>query len=131
MSEEIFYKSAKELSLMLDAGEITSVEITHSVIDRTKKVDDKINAFISYDEEKTLEEAKASDDRRKSGNKLSDLDGIPVGIKDIISEKGQPLTCASKMLDGYISPYDATVISRMRDAGCVLWGRLNMDEFAI
>ncbi len=131
MSEEIFYKSATELSSMLDAGEITSVEITRAVINRTKNIDDKINAFISFDEKKTLDEAAASDARRRSGNKLSDLDGIPVGIKDIISEKGQPLTCASKMLSGYISPYDATVISRMRDAGCVLWGRLNMDEFAM
>ena len=131
MVKELFYKTASELERMLDSREITSVELTKSVIGRTKSIDDKINAFISYDEEKTLKEAEESDKRRKNGQKLSNLDGIPVGIKDIISERGQPLTCASKILEGYISPYDATVIERMRSSGCVLWGRLNMDEFAM
>ena len=131
MVKELFYKTASELEKMLDSREITSVELTKSVIERTKSIDDKINAFISYDEEKTLKEAEESDKRRKNGQKLSNLDGIPVGIKDIISERGQPLTCASKILEGYISPYDATVIERMHSAGCVLWGRLNMDEFAM
>ena len=107
MVKELFYKTASELEKMLDSREITSIELTKSVIERTKSIDDKINAFISYDEEKTLKEAEESDKRRKNGQKLSNLDGIPVGIKDIISEKGQPLTCASKILEGYISPYDA------------------------
>ncbi|MDR1401608.1 MAG: Asp-tRNA(Asn)/Glu-tRNA(Gln) amidotransferase subunit GatA [Puniceicoccales bacterium] len=131
MSNEIFYKSASELEKLLDSGEITSVDLTKAVIERTKSIDGKLNAFISFDERKTLEEALASDERRKGGRKLSPLDGIPIGIKDVISENGQPLTCGSKILKGYVSPYDATVIERLRSAGSVLWGRTNMDEFAM
>ncbi|MDR1595352.1 MAG: Asp-tRNA(Asn)/Glu-tRNA(Gln) amidotransferase subunit GatA [Puniceicoccales bacterium] len=131
INDGLFYKSAAELEKLLNSGEISSVELTKKMIDRTKAIDGKLNAFISFDEEKTLDEAKESDARRKVGKKLSPIDGIPVGIKDVISECGQPLTCGSKMLEGYIAPYDATVIGRMRDAGCVLWGRINMDEFAM
>ncbi|MDR1890748.1 MAG: Asp-tRNA(Asn)/Glu-tRNA(Gln) amidotransferase subunit GatA [Puniceicoccales bacterium] len=131
MDSEIFYKSALELEKLLDSGKLTSVELTKAVIERTKSIDDKLNAFISFDEKKTINEATQSDVRRKAGKKLSNLDGIPVAIKDLISERGQPLTCGSKILRGYVSPYDATVIERMRNAGCVLWGRLNMDEFAM
>ncbi|MDE6431991.1 MAG: Asp-tRNA(Asn)/Glu-tRNA(Gln) amidotransferase subunit GatA [Opitutales bacterium] len=129
--DKIFFKTAAELSDLLDKGEISSVELTKSVINRTKSVDDTIGAFLAYDEKKTLAEAEASDKRRREGNKLSDLDGIPVGIKDLIAEKGQQLTCGSKILENFVSPYDATVIERLKDAGCVLWGRLNMDEFAM
>ncbi|MDR1413527.1 MAG: Asp-tRNA(Asn)/Glu-tRNA(Gln) amidotransferase subunit GatA [Puniceicoccales bacterium] len=131
MSNEIFYKSASELEKLLDTGELTSVDLAKAIIERTKAIDGKLNAFISFDEEKTLNEASASDNRRKIGQKLSPLDGIPIGIKDVIAEAGQPLTCASKILEGYISPYDATAIERLRSAGCVLWGRINMDEFAM
>lgn len=128
---ELFYKTATELSSLLDKSEISSVELTRAVIDRTKAIDAEVGAFLAYDEEKSLEEAAAADERRRAGKKLSVLDGIPVGIKDLIAEKGQQLTCASKILENFISPYDATVIERLRGAGCVLWGRLNMDEFAM
>lgn len=128
---EIFYKTATELSGLLDDGQISSVELTQKIIERTKSIDNKIGSFLAYDEEKTLKEAEASDKRRREGKKLSKLDGIPVGIKDLIAEKGQQLTCASKILEHFISPYDATVIERLRNAGCVLWGRINMDEFAM
>ncbi len=129
--DKIFYKTATELAIMLDEGEVSSVELTRSVIDRTKEVDGTIGAFLSYDEEKSLREAKESDNRRRAGKKLSNLDGIPIGIKDLVAEKGQRLTCASKILENFISPYDATVIERLKQAGCVMWGRLNMDEFAM
>jgi aspartyl-tRNA(Asn)/glutamyl-tRNA(Gln) amidotransferase subunit A len=131
MEDEIFYKSAAELEKLLDSGAITSVELTDAVIKRTQEIDGKLNAFISLDEGKTLAEAAESDKRRKAGKKLSPLEGIPVGIKDVIAERGQRLTCGSKILENYVSPYDATVICRMREAGCVLWGRINMDEFAM
>ncbi|MDR3144599.1 MAG: Asp-tRNA(Asn)/Glu-tRNA(Gln) amidotransferase subunit GatA [Puniceicoccales bacterium] len=131
MDGEIFYGSAAELERLLDSGELTSQELTEAVIARTKLVDKKLNAFIHFDEEKTMREAIASDRRRKSGRKMSALDGIPIGIKDLIAERGQPMTCGSKILSGYVSPYDATVVERMRESGCVLWGRLNMDEFAM
>lgn len=131
MSDELFYKTACELSDLLNKKQISSVEITRAVIERTKSIDGSIGAFLSYDEEKTLKEAEESDRRRQRGNPLSSLDGIPVGIKDLIAERGQPLTCASKILENFISPYDATVIERLKNAGCVMWGRLNMDEFAM
>ncbi|MDR2779366.1 MAG: Asp-tRNA(Asn)/Glu-tRNA(Gln) amidotransferase subunit GatA [Puniceicoccales bacterium] len=131
MDSRVFYKSALELEKLLDSGKLTSVELAKILIERTKSVENQLNAFISFDEEKTINEAMQSDGRRKAGKKLSNLDGIPVGIKDLIAEQGQPLTCGSKILQGYVSPYDATVIKRMRNVGCVLWGRLNMDEFAM
>ncbi|MDR2436319.1 MAG: Asp-tRNA(Asn)/Glu-tRNA(Gln) amidotransferase subunit GatA [Puniceicoccales bacterium] len=131
MGEEIFFKSARELSAMLDGREISSVELAKAVIDRANQVEPKIDAFLSSDETKTLKEAEASDSRRKNGNALSVLDGIPVAMKDLVAEKGQPLTCASKFLENFISPYDATVTERLRAAGCVMWGRTNMDEFAM
>jgi aspartyl-tRNA(Asn)/glutamyl-tRNA(Gln) amidotransferase subunit A len=131
MEGELFYKSASELDSLLDGGEISAIELANAAIERTKAIDGKLNAFISFDEEKTLAEAAASDSRRRAGKKLSNLDGIPVGIKDLIAECGQPLTCGSRILQGYRSPYDGTVMKRMRAAGCVMWGRLNMDEFAM
>ncbi len=116
---------------MLSSGETTSAAITQAVIDRTVAVEDRINAFLHKDVEDALMQAKASDERRAAGKAIGPLDGIPVGIKDILAVKGQPLRCASKMLENYVSPFDATCIAKLRSAGAVIWGRLNMDEFAM
>ena len=131
MSKEIFYKSISELDAMLQAKEISATEIANAFIARTKSVDDKVGAFLSYDEDATLAAAKLSDERRAKGEKLSELDGIPVGVKDVIAIRGQKLTCASKMLENYVSPYTSTAAKKLEDAGAVFWGRLNMDEFAM
>ena len=131
MSAELYYKSASELSGLLDRKEISSVELTQSVIDRTKAVDDLVQAFNSFDEENALAQAEESDARRKREESLGSLDGIPVGIKDVLAVKDQPLTCSSKILADFISPYDATCIQKLKRSGAVLWGRLNMDEFAM
>ena len=128
---ELIFKSAAELSDLLCAKEVSSVELTQAVIDRTLEVDDKIHAFLSHDAEDALRQARASDERRAKGKALGVLDGIPVAIKDVIAVKDQPLTCASKILEDFISPYDATCIGNLKRAGAVLWGRLNMDEFAM
>jgi aspartyl-tRNA(Asn)/glutamyl-tRNA(Gln) amidotransferase subunit A len=127
----IFYKTITELAAMLAAGETTSVAITQAVIDRTTEVDGLVQAFLSTDADDALAQAKASDERRAAGNVLGPLDGIPIGIKDTLAVKDQPLRCASKMLENYVSPYDATCIVKLREAGAVIWGRLNMDEFAM
>lgn len=127
----IFYETASRLSAMLENKEISSVELTKAVIERTKAIEPKIGAFLSYDEKRSLENAQKSDKRRAKGELLSALDGIPVSFKDLICEKGQPLTCASKILANYVSPYDATVTEKLKAAGAVPWGRLNMDEFAM
>lgn len=131
MTAELFYKTASELSTMLEGGEISSVELTKAIVERTKALDKKIGAYLNYDEEAALKQAEASDNRRAKGRVLSPLDGVPASIKDVISEKGCSLTCGSKILEHYISPYDATAIKKLKDAGVILWGRLNMDEFAM
>ena len=116
---------------LLCAKEVSSVELTQAVINRTLEVDDKIHAFLSHDAEDALRQARDSDQRRADGDTLGPLDGIPVAVKDVIAVKDQPLTCASKILEKFISPYDATCIGNLKRAGAVLWGRLNMDEFAM
>lgn len=116
---------------MLAAGDTTSEAITQTMIDRTAAVDARVGAFLSYDAADALAQARASDARRAAGQNRGPLDGIPIGIKDTLAVQDQPLGCASKMLDGYISPFDATCIAKLRAAGAVIWGRLNMDEFAM
>tara|TARA_B100000989_G_scaffold21318_1_gene13961 strand:- start:4529 stop:5995 length:1467 start_codon:yes stop_codon:yes gene_type:complete len=128
---DLHFKTITELAAMLAAGEITSVAITQAVIDRTAAVDAQVKAFLSSDPEDALSQAKASDERRVAGKSLGPLDGIPIGIKDTLAVKDQPLRCASKMLENYVSPFDATCIAKLRKAGVVIWGRLNMDEFAM
>jgi aspartyl-tRNA(Asn)/glutamyl-tRNA(Gln) amidotransferase subunit A len=128
---DLHFKTITELAAMLAAGETTSVAITQAVIDRTAAVDDKVNAFLSSDAADALAQARASDQRRAAGKALGPLDGIPIGIKDTLAVKDQPLRCASKMLENYVSPFDATCITKLREAGAVIWGRLNMDEFAM
>ncbi|RKX35338.1 MAG: Asp-tRNA(Asn)/Glu-tRNA(Gln) amidotransferase GatCAB subunit A [Verrucomicrobia bacterium] len=131
MSDGIIDKTAIELGTLLADGRVSSVEIMRAHIDRTRTVDDAVGAFISFDEQDALNQATASDERRRSGGALGPLDGIPVAIKDVLAVRGQPLGCASKMLKGFVSPYDAHVVERLRQQGAIVWGRLNMDEFAM
>lgn len=128
---ELYHQTIAELAAALETGKITSVKLTEAVIARVESVEERVNAFIHRDAQDALAQANASDERRSTGQALGPLDGIPIGIKDILAVKDQPLRCASKMLENYISPYDATVITHLRNAGAVLWGRLNMDEFAM
>ncbi len=128
---DIHFKSALELSKMLDSKEISALELAKIYIARTKELEPKLNSFLSYDEADTLAQAIASDTRRASGKALSALDGIPVSLKDVIAVEGKPLTCASKMLENFISPYDATVTENLKAKGAVLFGKLNLDEFAM
>ena len=133
MSEtsEITDLTALDISNGLDKGKFSSVEVTQAFISRIKQVDDKVHAFLSLDEEDMLNQAKSSDERRASGQLKGELDGVPVCLKDVISAKGQPLTAASKILENYRSPYDATVTVKLKEAGAVVGGRLNLDEFAM
>lgn len=131
MAEELHYATVSTLGSMLEKGEISSVELTQTFIDRTRKLEPQIGSFLSVDEAYTLNQAQSSDQRRTSGKTLGPLDGIPVSIKDNIAEANQPMTCASKILKGFISPYDATVIQKLKASGAVTWGRTNLDEFAM
>lgn len=115
----------------LDAGEYSSLELTRAYLDRIAEVDPHINAFVLVDEQGALRAASASDERRRHGERLGILDGIPYAAKDNLCAKDLRTTCASKMLEHYIAPYDATAVSRLRLGGAVLLGKLNLDEFAM
>ena len=131
MSDEIFYKSAAELESMLDAKQISAVELLREFMLRTEAVDGKVCAQLSNYAEQAMGAAEASDARRAAGGKLSALDGIPVGLKDVLAVRGQKLTCASRILENYVSPYTGTAMRKLEEAGAVFWGRLNLDEFAM
>ncbi len=128
---DLFYSDIAFLKRGLKQKDFSSVELMKSLINRTNLVESKVKAFIDRDDEDALRQAAESDNRRSKNMTLGPLDGIPVGIKDILAVKGQPLRCASKMLDSYISPYDAKCIEQLKNAGAIIWGRLNMDEFAM
>src|SRR5690606_13435930 len=110
---------------------VSAVELMRAVIDRTRAVDERVRAFNSYDEADALAQAEASDKRRAAGQARGPLDGIPIGFKDVIAVEGQPLTASSRMLANFVSPYDATVTRKLKQAGAICWGRLNTDEFAM
>ncbi len=122
--------SLKELSDGLKAKKFSSVEVTKFFLDRLDRYNASINAFITIDNEKTLKMAKQSDEIIKEG-KQDYLTGIPIAQKDIFCAEGWKTTCGSKMLDNFISPYDATVISKFNNVGAVNLGKTNMDEFAM
>jgi aspartyl-tRNA(Asn)/glutamyl-tRNA(Gln) amidotransferase subunit A len=119
----------KEAKEKLDSGEITSVELTKACLNRIKEVDDKIHACLTICAEEALVAAKKADERRRAGEK-GNLLGIPYLAKDNIMTAGIKTTAASKILENYIAPYNATVIAKLDKAGAVLLGKTNLDEFA-
>ncbi|MEO6244697.1 MAG: Asp-tRNA(Asn)/Glu-tRNA(Gln) amidotransferase subunit GatA [Opitutaceae bacterium] len=131
MSNEIFHRTIVDLAAALEAKQISAVELMQAVIARTRAVEPRVHALNSFDEADALAQAAASDERRAAGQALGPLDGIPIALKDVIAVTGQPLTASSKMLANFISPYDATVTTKLKNAGAVLWGRANCDEFAM
>ena len=122
--------SLKELSQALEKKKFTSVELTQFFLNRVKKHNPSLNAFITVDEGKSLAMAEKSDQLIQSG-KNSTLTGIPIAQKDIFCSEGWKTTCGSKMLENFISPYDSTVIQKFNDIGAVNLGKTNMDEFAM
>jgi aspartyl-tRNA(Asn)/glutamyl-tRNA(Gln) amidotransferase subunit A len=131
MSEALHFSTAAALAKRLESGELTSVALTEAFLDRIAAIDGKVEAFLHLDREDALAQARASDERRAAGQSFGLLDGIPVGLKDVIAVTGQPLTGASQILSNFVSPYDATVTTKLKAAGAVLVGRLNLDEFAM
>lgn len=123
-------KTISELADLLERGECSSVEIVNDVLAAIDERDDRIGAYLTINREEALAQAEAADRARADG-KTGRLLGIPLAIKDLLNVKGQSCTCASKILEGYTAPYDATVIAKLREAGVVLLGRVNMDEFAM
>src|SRR5436190_1721247 len=122
-----------ELTSKLAKRETSSRAITQACLDQIQRVDGGVRAFISYDARDALGQADAADKALEAGEKHAQrpLLGVPIAIKDVIAVKDQPLNCGSKILGKFISPYNATVIEKVRAAGAVVFGRLNMDEFAM
>jgi len=131
MAAELFFKSIEELGALLEAKQLSATELMRTVIARRQAVDGRVKAFNSSDDADALAQAAASDARRAAGQARGPLEGIPVGLKDVIAVAGQPLTASSKMLANFVSPYDATVTVNLKKAGAIVWGRLNCDEFAM
>lgn len=128
---DLFRKSAHELHELLVNKEISSTELTQSVFNRIDEVEDKVQSYITETRNLALKQAAIVDDKISRGENISVLAGIPAGIKDNICTKGITTTCASKMLDNFIPPYDATVMEKLQNQDIVMLGKLNLDEFAM
>jgi len=119
-----------EAGKLLQKKEISSQELTRSVLDRIFALEERVGSYITIAEEKALEQAKQADARIAKGE-ITPLTGIPIAVKDLICTQGIRTTCASKILEDFVPPYDATVIRKLKEAGAVILGKLNMDEFAM
>ena len=131
MKNNLKKMTISEISEVLTAGELSSFEICSFYLKRVKELEPKIQAFLKVDEKEILQQASTSDKRRSEGRQLSRFDGIPISLKDIINSKDEQCSCGSKILEPYNSIYDATVTERLRKKGFVIFGRNNMDEFAM
>lgn len=131
-TEGLVSKPAHELAAMIQAGEITSREVTQAFLDRIAETDGEIGAFLHVGAEEALAAADAVDAQVKEGGApASALAGVPLALKDLLVTTDAPTTAASKMLEGYMSPYDATVVKKLREAGIPILGKTNLDEFAM
>ncbi|QYH37149.1 Asp-tRNA(Asn)/Glu-tRNA(Gln) amidotransferase subunit GatA [Salinibacterium sp. M195] len=122
--------SASDLASKLSSGEVSSVEATQAHLDRIAAVDGKVNAFLHVSTD-ALANAKRIDERRAAGESLGELAGVPVAVKDVLCTIDMPTTAGSKILEGWVPPYDATTVAKLRTAGLIPLGKTNMDEFAM
>ena len=128
---ELYELTIAEARERLDRGEITSVQLTEALLDRIAAVENQVRAFLAISDDLAIEQARAADARRAAGGPSSPLDGVPLAIKDVITTAGLTTTCGSKILENFVPPYDATAVARLKDAGAVLLGKTNCDEFAM
>ncbi len=125
------YTTAVDLAAGIAAGEFSAREVTTAFLDRIAETDGELNAFLAVDVPGALATADAVDAARAAGESLGPLAGVPVAVKDVIATRGLATTCGSRMLEGWIPPYDATVTANLRRSGAVIIGKTNMDEFAM
>ncbi|MFN8168999.1 MAG: Asp-tRNA(Asn)/Glu-tRNA(Gln) amidotransferase subunit GatA [Candidatus Nanopelagicales bacterium] len=130
-SSDLTRLTAAETAAAVAGGEVSAVEVAQAHLDRIGAVDERVHAFLHVDTAGALEAAAAVDSARASGATLSPLAGVPLALKDVLTQRGIPTTCGSRILEGWRPPYDATVTRRLKDAGVVILGKTNMDEFAM
>ena len=130
-TEQYLQMSALELGKAIREGRTTSPEVVEAFYQHIEKTNETYSCFISLTKELALEKAQEVQARIRSGEFISDVAGVPIALKDNICTKGQRTTCASKMLENFVPPYSATVYRKLEDAGMIIVGKLNMDEFAM
>ena len=123
-------KTVAEIAVALNAGDISSVELTQTYLDRITQFNGELNAYITVCADSALRQAKTADEKRAKGSN-SPLLGVPLAHKDIFCTNGVTTTCGSRMLHNFVAPYDATVVEKFNDAGAIMLGKTNMDEFAM
>src|SRR5712672_157027 len=128
---ELIKKTAAELAAAMAAGEVSAAEVTQAHLDRIGAVDGEVKAFLHVAADDALAQAREVDRKRAAGEPLGALAGVPVAVKDLFATAGMPTTCGSKILEGWVPPYESTITHRLRKAGAVLIGKTNMDEFAM
>ncbi len=131
MVTELYKLTIHEAGKLLRQRKISSVELTQAHLERIRAVEPKVKAFTLVTDDLAIQQAKEADRRIASGEQITPLTGIPIAIKDLICTKGIRTTCSSRMLENFIPPYDATVMKRLNEAGIVMVGKTNMDEFAM
>jgi aspartyl-tRNA(Asn)/glutamyl-tRNA(Gln) amidotransferase subunit A len=130
-SSSIVRESAAELAAKISKQDVSSVEVTQAHLDRIAAVDGDVHAFLHVDGERALAKAAEVDTKIKNGEQVGPLAGVPLALKDVLTYQGAPTTCGSKVLQGWLPPYNATVTQRLIDADIVILGKTNMDEFAM
>ena len=128
---ELYQLPAHELHEKMLAGEVSAVEITEAIYDRIEEVEDNVQAYLNLMKEQAIEQAEKVDQKLADGEDINPLAGIPVALKDNLSTEGVETTCASKILEGYQPPYNATVVEKLAAEDVVMTGKTNMDEFAM
>ena len=128
---ELFRMSAAEIAGAVRGGEVSAAEVTEAHLARIEQVDPQVRAFLHVAADQAREAASTVDQRRAAGEPLGPLAGVPLALKDVFTTKDMPTTCGSAILNGWLPPYDATITRRLREAGVVILGKTNMDEFAM
>src|SRR6478609_2846426 len=132
VSRDLTRMTAETLAGFIRRGEVSAEEVTRAHLDRIEAVDGAVHAFLHVSTESAIDQARAVDKARAAGaSPASPLAGVPLALKDIVVQAGIPATAGSKILEGWIPPYDATVTTRLLDAGIVILGKTNLDEFAM
>ena len=131
MTDDLTRWSAAELAEALSRKQISAVEVTQAHLERIAAVDSSVHSYLCVDPEGALATARAVDEQRAAGEPVAVLAGVPVAVKDVLTTVGLPTTCGSRILAGWMPPYDATVVTKLRQARLPILGKTNMDEFAM